>query len=71
MGTSNKYLDELLKLPPPLLEYVRALLAGTPEQLVTERKLRCVFRQEGGTQLAFAERTVPGFAAWTNSRKAA
>ena len=57
-------LMRLLLLHPNILEYVRNLSPGTPERLVTEKKLRALAKQPHADQLVAAARRVAGFAAW-------
>lgn len=49
----------LLKLQPRILESVRMLEPGTPERLVTERKLRRLARLSFDEQLAAAADKFP------------
>jgi hypothetical protein len=50
---------------------VRSLPAGTPESLVTEKKLRRLVRLAPNAQLAEAQKLVAGFAAWHVNTRAA
>jgi len=49
----------LLKLAPTILDAIRVLPAGTPERLVTERKLRPLTRLPHREQLQAARRFIP------------
>ena len=49
----------LLKLHPRILDVVRMLPPGTPERLVTERKLRPLARLAVNQQLAEAGNQIP------------
>ena len=49
----------LLRLAPPILDAIRALPPGTPERLVTERKLRPLTGLPHGEQLQVARRFMP------------
>jgi hypothetical protein len=53
----------LLLLHPNILDYVRNLPAGTPERLVTEKKLRTLTKLPVSQQLARAARGLTGFTA--------
>ena len=52
----------LLRLAPPILDYIRALPAGTAERTVTERALRSFTHSDAASQLHRAARLLPGFA---------
>jgi hypothetical protein len=52
----------LLRLAPPLLDYVRALAPGTGEHPVTERALRSFTGADRASQVHRAARLFPGFA---------
>jgi hypothetical protein len=54
----------LLLLHPDILDYVRNLPEGTPERLVTEKKLRCLVRLPHETQVVLAHKQVSGFRAF-------
>lgn len=62
---------DLLLLHPNLLDYVRNLPPGTPERLVTEKKLRRLVKLVGPAQLQEAARCVAGFAAHEFERRRA
>ncbi|MFN0245301.1 MAG: hypothetical protein ACKV2T_00245 [Kofleriaceae bacterium] len=64
-------LMDLLLLHPDILDYVRNLPPGTPDRLVTEKKLRRIVKLAPEPQLSEAEKQVPGFAAHRTSRKRA
>jgi hypothetical protein len=49
----------LLKLDPAILDAIRALPCGTPERLVTERKLRRLTRLPWKRQLCEVARVMP------------
>jgi hypothetical protein len=51
----------LLRLVPPILDYIRALPPGTNERMVTERSLRRLTKLKHGAQLIEAARLLPGF----------
>ena len=55
-------LMSLLLLHRDILDYVRNLPPGTPERLVTEKKLRPLVRLAADSQLREAAKRVPGFA---------
>jgi hypothetical protein len=57
-------LMSLLLLHPDILDYVRQLPAGTPDRLITERKLRALVEQPRSAQLVAAMKHVAGFASW-------
>jgi len=50
----------LLKLAPAILDAIRGLPAGTPERMVTERKLRPLTGLSPGRQLREVARLMPG-----------
>ena len=50
----------LLKLAPAILDAIRALPPGTPERMVTERKLRPLTGTPWRRQLRKIARLVPG-----------
>jgi len=52
----------LLRLAPPILDYIRALPPGTAERSVTERALRSFTHTDRASQLDRATRLFPGFA---------
>jgi len=52
----------LLRLAPPILDYIRALPPGTAERAVTERALRFLTYADRASQLREATHTLPGFA---------
>jgi cell division inhibitor SulA len=56
-------LMSLLLLHPDILDYVRNLPVGTPERLVTEKKLRTLTKLPVSQQLARAARVLTGFTA--------
>ena len=62
---------ELLQLDPLILGYVRQLAPGTPERLITERKLRRLVKLPPAQQLVVAEKGVTGFLAWRTQQQAA
>ncbi|MBK7072925.1 MAG: hypothetical protein IPH44_11535 [Myxococcales bacterium] len=64
-------LMSLLLLHPDILDYVRNLPAGTPERLVTEKKLRRLVRLPFASQLKEAALRVAGFAARATGRHSA
>jgi hypothetical protein len=53
----------LLSLRRDILDFIRTLPPGTPERLVTEKKLRALTRLPTSEQLVGAGRTLPGFTA--------
>jgi hypothetical protein len=53
----------LLRLHPDILDYVRNLAVGTPERLITEKKLRALTSVASSQQLLHAARMLVGFAA--------
>ncbi|MCP4448977.1 MAG: hypothetical protein GY811_27135, partial [Myxococcales bacterium] len=57
----------LLKVHPTVLDYVRCLGPGTPERLVTERKLRLLVARSQGKQVAAARLSLAGFAAFLDT----
>jgi hypothetical protein len=52
----------LLRLAPPILDYIRMLPPGTDERSVTERALRSFTHCDRASQLHRAARSLPGFA---------
>ena len=56
-------LMSLLRLHPDILDYVRNLPVGTPERLVTEKRLRTLTKLPASQQLLCATRLLTGFAA--------
>jgi hypothetical protein len=55
------YLLSLLKLAPAIKAFVKALPAGTPERMVTERKLRLMSSLPRDEQVRRAMVDFPGF----------
>jgi hypothetical protein len=55
------YLLSLLKLAPAIRDFVRSLPAGTPERMVTERKLRLIAGSPHDEQVRRATIDLPGF----------
>jgi len=64
-------LMELLRLHPLILDFVRDLKAGTPDRLITERKLRRLARLMLMEQLPAAEQSLVGFRAWRAEKRVA
>lgn len=64
-------LMSLLLLHPDILDYVRILPAGTPERLVTEKKLRRLVRLPFARQLKEAAKCVAGFPVHETTRRSA
>ena len=62
------YWLSLVKLAPAIKEFVRALPAGTPERLVTERRLRLISGLDHDEQVRRAEREIAGFGAFLAQR---
>ena len=56
-------LMDLLLLHPDILDYVRNLPPGTPERMVTEKKLRQFTKLPASQQLVRAARVLAGFTA--------
>ncbi len=52
----------LLRLAPPILDYIRALPPGTAERSVTERALRSFTHTDRASQLHRAAQLLPAFA---------
>ena len=59
----------MLELAPEIREYVRQLPPGTPERLVTERRLRALTGMTPGEQMKKARDVVPGFRGFAIQRE--